>query len=82
MALLLVFVKSDFVGWLAIVFQFQPTFVLFWKIIRWPAALVTLSHSVIYYCGLNFEGATLGLAYSRFGIWYVCMASGLERSGF
>ena len=54
-ALFFVLESSHLVEWLATDFRFGPMIVLLLKAIRWPVAIVfvTMSYSVIYYCGPN-----------------------------
>ena len=56
-ALFFVLESSHLVEWLATEFRFRPMVVLLWTVIRWPAAIVfvTMSYSVIYYCGPDLK---------------------------
>lgn len=56
-ALLIVLVSGHFVDWLGMELDFQPTVMLVWKIIQWPAAIVfvLLSYSVIYCFGPDLK---------------------------
>jgi membrane protein len=77
-AMFMVLVGSHFVGWLGAGLRLHPLVVLIWKAIQWPAAIfvVTLSCSLIYYCGPDLESRrrwlwfTPGAAFGAF-VWLV-----------
>jgi membrane protein len=75
-ALFMVLVGSHFVGWLGAGLRLHPMVVLVWKAIQWPGAIlfVTLSCSLIYYCGPDlklrrrWQWLTPGAAFGAF-VW-------------
>ncbi len=56
-ALFVVLMGGHFVEWLGSRLQLQPTGILLWKTIQWPAAIlfIVVSYSLIYYCGPNLR---------------------------
>jgi membrane protein len=56
-ALFIVLMGGHFVEWLGERLQLQPTGILLWKTIQWPAAIlfIVVSYSLIYYCGPNLK---------------------------
>ncbi len=57
MALFIVLMGGHFVEWLGARLELQPTGILLWKTIQWPAAIlfIVVSYSLIYYCGPNLK---------------------------
>jgi membrane protein len=52
-ALFSALMSSHFIDWMGAELRLQPVFVLLWKMLQWPAAIlfIVLSYSLIYYCG-------------------------------